>query len=130
MTIDELRALHNKEGKTKPRHEESKLQIACVEWFNLQFPKLVLFAIPNGGRRDAREAKIMKAEGVRAGVADLFLMFRAGGYAGLFIEMKYGDGRQSENQKWFEWAATNAGYKYVVCRSLEGFIRIIKDYLK
>ena len=52
------------------RHNESKLQINCVNWFKIQFPMYVLFAIPNGGARRLIEGKILKAEGVMAGVAE------------------------------------------------------------
>lgn len=47
-------------------HNESKLQRVCVQWFRVQYPHLVLFAIPNGGRRGKVEASIMKGEGVLA----------------------------------------------------------------
>jgi hypothetical protein len=42
---------------------ESKLQIAMVKWFRLQYPDHVLYAIPNGGNRSAITGAIMKAEG-------------------------------------------------------------------
>lgn len=47
-----------------------------------------LFAIPNGGKRYAREAKRLKAMGVKSGVSDLFLPIPYGGYIGLWIELK------------------------------------------
>ena len=33
-------------------HEEDQIQIACVNWFNLQYPKLALLLhhSPNGGK--------------------------------------------------------------------------------
>jgi hypothetical protein len=42
---------------------ESKLQIAMVKWFRLQYPDYVLYAIPNGGNRSAITGAIIKAEG-------------------------------------------------------------------
>jgi hypothetical protein len=108
-------------------HNESKLQRMCVQWFRVQFPHLVLFAIPNGGRRGKVEASIMKGEGVLAGVADLFLMLPAGHYNGLFIEMKY-DGRQSGSQRNFERKARENGYGYVICRTFEEFQNTILAY--
>jgi hypothetical protein len=124
-------------------HPESGLQISCITWFRLQYPRHVIFAIPNGGKRAKKtfqtkngtkqvplEAKIMKSEGVLAGVSDLFLMCPGKGFCGLFIEMKYDKGTQSPSQKVFEKNALKYGYKYVVCNSLEGFMRIVNDYLR
>ena len=129
------------------RHEESRLQESCVTWFRLQYPKLalLLFAVPNGGKRTHRtivragrvityspEAKQMKKEGVTAGVADLILLKPSGGYASLCIEMKTTEkgSEQRESQKIWQQAAEEAGNKYVVCRTLEGFISVVNDYLK
>jgi hypothetical protein len=132
MTDKEWQALKDKTNKQrKPsRHLESKLQQSCVTWFRLQYPKYILFAIPNGGKRSKVEAKIMNGEGVLAGVADLFLMCPRKGYCGLFIEMKYGEGKQSDNQELFEINAEAFGYKYVIADSFDRFRIEINNYLK
>jgi hypothetical protein len=57
-----------------------------------------IFAIPNGGLRTKIQGAILKAEGVRPGVPDLMLPVARGGACGLFVEMKYGDGRVSREQ--------------------------------
>lgn len=128
------------------RHEESRLQESCVTWFRLQYPKLalLLFAVPNGGKRTHRtivragrvityspEAKQMKKEGVTAGVADLILLTPSNGYASLCIEMKTTEkgSEQRESQKVWQQAAEGAGNKYVVCRTLEEFMAVVKEYL-
>lgn len=51
------------------RNEESKLQQSCITWFRLQYPRLakLLFAVPNGSRRDVVTGAILKWEGVVAG---------------------------------------------------------------
>ena len=58
------------------KHIESRLQIACVRWFRMAYPKykLMLFSVPNGGKRTLMEAIIMKNEGVVSGVSDLILL--------------------------------------------------------
>jgi hypothetical protein len=78
---------------------ESKLQIAMVKWFGYFYPKRFLCAIPNGGNRSPITGAILKAEGVRAGVADLFLMEASGEFHGLWIEVKLPKGRQSINKR-------------------------------
>ena len=113
------------------RHTESKIQIAAVRWFDYQYPALsrCLIAVPNGGARNKREAGIMKAEGVRAGAADLILLTPRGGFGSLCVEMKTKTGKQSTKQKEWQKQAENAGNKYVVCRSVEEFASIISDYI-
>lgn len=115
------------------RHLESKLQCACVEWARLQYPKLkrLLFAIPNGGKRNKVEAAIMKGEGVTPGTADLFLSIPAmvDGilWCGLYIEMKYGKGMQSPDQVDFQLAVSAEGYYYTVCADFDTF-KVLVDW--
>lgn len=113
------------------RNEESKLQQSCITWFRLQYPRLakLLSAVPNGSRRDVVTGAILKREGVVAGVADLILLIPKKGYASLCIKMKYGKNGQSESQKEWQRLAEAAGNKYVVCRSLEEFVRHVNQYL-
>ncbi len=132
LTYDELVARANaKSEKAKPRHIESHLQRNCLKWFRLQYPnlRLLLFAVPNGGARNKREAGIMKAEGVTAGVADVILLKPSGGYASLCIEFKTEDGRQQPTQKEWQAAAEGAGNKYVVIRSFDAFKEEVENYL-
>jgi hypothetical protein len=122
----------------KFKQTESQLQQQCVKWFRLQ-PKFRnynghdltghLFSIPNGGKRSAVTGAIMKREGARAGVADLFLMKCNLFNNGLFIELKVGKNKQQPSQETFEQDCRWAGYKYAVCRSLDEFIATITDYL-
>ncbi len=113
------------------RHLESDIQIACVRWFRYRHPSVapLLFAVPNGGARNAVTASILKAEGVVAGVADLLLLVPSGGWHGLAIEMKTPTGRQSESQRAWQRAVEGQGYRYAVCRSVEGFITTVEGYL-
>lgn len=132
LTYDELvtRANANAE-KAKPRHIESHLQRNCFTWFRLQYPhlRLLLFAVPNGGSRNKREAAIMKAEGVTAGVADVILLKPSGGYASLCVEFKTEDGTQRATQKEWQTAAEGAGNKYVIVRSFDAFKEEVEAYL-
>lgn len=112
---------------------EHRIQRACVRWFSLEHRELRgrLFAVPNGGRRDAATGARLKDEGVIPGVADLILLKSNRYYGALLIEMKAPGGRQSESQKvWAESVCLWGEYKYVVCRSLDDFIREVTDYLK
>ena len=57
-----------------------------------------MFAVPNGGKRDARTGAQMKYEGSVRGVSDLILLVPKKGFSALCIEMKRPKGKQSEEQ--------------------------------
>lgn len=71
-------------------------------WNERQYPELKwLHHIPNGGSRNKAEAVKLKQMGVKAGVSDLCLPYPKGIYCGLYIEMKFGDGKHQKSQKEF-----------------------------
>lgn len=79
------------------------------------------FAIPNGGtsggRRALRAGVRRKAEGVTAGVPDVFCMVAVAPYHGCFIEMKRLDGVPSDvsqQQKDMIKRLTDCGYRCYV----------------
>lgn len=111
---------------------ESQIQHSCLQWFRLQYPalSLLLFAVPNGGKRDSKSGARMKYEGVISGVADLILLIPKKGFASLCIEMKTPKGEQSESQRKWQGAAERANNKYVVCRSLMEFMNEVNSYLR
>ena len=113
------------------KSKEGHLQSECVKWFRLAYPKLALLmvAIPNGGSRNAMEARNLKLQGVTPGVADLVLFVARQGYHGLCIEMKYGTGKQTDTQKVWEKAVVNENYQYRVIRNFDEFISLIDNYL-
>ena len=66
------------------------------------------------------------------GVSDLILLKPNRQYGALLIEMKTASAssRQSQRQIWWQKAVTADGeYRYVVCRSLDDFMREVKEYL-
>lgn len=133
MTLEELIAKKKATTRKRPSDEEHRIQCSCVRWFNLKHRKLKgrLFAVPNGGKRDALTGAKLKAEGVVAGVADLILLVPNRFYGALLVEMKTLTGRQSKSQKdWEQIITSERDYKYVVCHSLDDFIREVDDYIK
>lgn len=114
------------------KQEESITQRLCVKWFRLQFPEYsrLLFAVPNGGARNVITGRILKAEGVVAGVADLILLVPNSKYHALCVEMKTSIGRQSPAQKEWQDDVQRQGYMYVVARSLNDFRLTVNNYLK
>lgn len=132
MTYEEMiKKAQSYRLRKKPTNKEHRLQCACVEWFEYAHKKYstLMYAVPNGGRRDAVTGALLKAEGVKAGVSDLNFDLPNRFYHGLRIEIKTSIGRQSKVQKAYQLAVEAVGYKYVVCRSLDEFMKIITDYL-
>lgn len=113
------------------RHNESKLQQSCVRYFRYTYPQYahLLFAVPNGGYRNAKEASILKSEGVVAGVSDLILLVPKNGIGALCIEMKESKGVQREAQKMWQKETEKVGNKYVIVRSFDEFREAVIDYL-
>lgn len=113
---------------------EDTEQMDVIEWANWntnRFPELkLLFHVPNGGKRNAVEAARFKAMGVKAGVPDLCLPVPMNGYAGLYIEMKYGKNKTTDKQK--EWIAAlrQQGYKVTVCYGAIEATQELESYLQ
>lgn len=134
MTIDELHKMWYSKSDTPRRHHadhEHHLQVACVKWFRMQYPQQLIYAIPNGGQRNAIVAAKLKAEGVTAGIPDLHIPTARNGYHSLYIEMKNGKkGRLSEHQKQTIQRLQYAGHKVAVCRNIQEFINEVNNYLQ
>jgi len=72
-------------------HDE---QAGFVQWFRAKWPRVLIFAIPNGGKRDIKTAKRLHREGVTPGIPDLYIPAW-----GIWIEMKrQKGGRTSPDQ--------------------------------
>ena len=118
-------------------HDE---QVALFNWARLmsesRHPQLaMMFSIPNGGKR--KSGWWEKAEGLKAGVPDIFLAVPVShwgnGYQtqkhGLFIEMKFGKNKPTAGQKGWLSTLEMEGYDTVVCNSFEEAKQAIIDYL-
>lgn len=134
-----------KKNNTRPEYAEQK---EVVAWWRRQFPKraLLLVANLNGaklapvsghafahlpeGVRRGIAWKRLEEQGAVKGAADLFLSIPSGDYAGLYIEMKTVQGKQSEDQKQFEKAVIEQGYGYCVPKGAKAAINCIISYLE
>lgn len=129
------------------KHIEDTHQAALVRWSKCQkLPVLdyiepdakvydYLYAIPNGGKRNFREAVRLKAQGVKAGVSDLHLALPMFGKCGLWIEMKKpivkGQKKPDVSLSQRQWLKRmeKAGYVAVVCFGWDEAKEVILDYL-
>lgn len=111
--------------------KEDQLQANCIIWFRAQYKHLYwrLMAIPNGGKRNVITAAIMKRTGTLSGAWDLFLSVPKSNYSGMFIEVKVGKNKLTDNQ--IEFLRENCpNYWMKVCYSLDEFIKDVDFYLK
>lgn len=129
MTFDELIAENNSKQRKRPSDNEHRIQCACIKLFRYLYPHYIIYAIPNGGQRNAIVAAKLKAEGVLAGIPDIHIPMARNGYHSLYIEMKNGKkGTISDKQKDMIEKLKAEGNKVVVCRSVEEFEKEIKEY--
>lgn len=113
---------------------EGGAQEMLFNWIAYQldeYPELaLLYHIPNGGKRDAKTATILKRQGVKAGVPDLHLPVARGGYHGLYIELKVGDNTTTKKQKDWIRELNKQGYLAVVCYGWDEAAKQLLDYLE
>lgn len=113
---------------------EAQEQTALFQWAMLarqKYPQLeLLHHIPNGGKRDKREAGALKRQGVKAGVPDICLPVPRNNYHGLYIELKVGKNKTSKFQN--EWIENlrEQGYCVEVCYGWNAARDVIEKYLK
>ncbi|MBO4228156.1 hypothetical protein [Bradyrhizobium neotropicale] len=105
---------------------EHTLQVRVLGVINTEkvHPDIFAFAIPNAGRRSLRLGARMKAEGLRAGVADVCIMLLQGRSA--WLELKTLKGSQSLAQKGFEARCRRLGHPYALARSLDEAVAALR----
>ncbi len=118
--------------KRRNKSEEGDHQVAFFKWLKLAKPHAnsLTFAVPNGGKRDIKEAIALKMRGLKAGVCDVFMAIPTEEYSGLFIEFKAGRNKLTGPQQTFVALAREVGYRVDVCYSWIEAKDIVLDYLK
>jgi hypothetical protein len=86
------------------------------------------FHCPNGGSRNAIEAKKLKGMGVKSGVPDVLILDHRQGFNGLAIELKVGYNKPSEQQLDMLDKLVALNWMVVVCWSLDEAIAVIDWY--
>jgi len=107
-----------KPRRAPAKRPEEALQKLVVQFLRVASPATVFFHVPNQrGTRKRFEQELLKALGVRPGVADLVFVLPEGRVG--FIELKAPEnGRQSAEQSAFEEDVRALGAPYLICRSL------------
>jgi hypothetical protein len=109
-------------------HEEQR---NLVRWFRQTFGLVTkggvrIFAIPNGSQRSRTTGAKLKAEGVSAGVPDLFVPAWT-----LWIEMKRAEGGSvsAEQRDWHAYLRS-IGHTVLVCRGFSHAREEIEAFVK
>jgi len=97
-------------------------QCRVVSWFRRTHPGVRIFAIPNGGWRNKTVAAKLKAEGVSAGVPDLFVPEWL-----TWVEMKTETGKLSPAQRDWIVYLDSIGHRVLVCRGYDDAVSKLSD---
>ena len=108
---------------------EDALQQKCCFWMWNKYPRArgLLFSVPNGGSRDVREVKKLKATGLTPGVSDLIFLYNTRVY---FIELKTEKGYQNAVQRDWQAKVESQGFNYFIVRNLKDFKSLIETLIK
>ncbi len=106
--------------------------INIVNWFNYQFPELRkdFHHFANERRCSVQQGRLLKRMGVQKGVPDFYLALPCDGFHGLWIELKVGKGKLSQEQIDFIERKNARGYLALAVWGFEAAIEVIKTYLK
>lgn len=107
---------------------ETAEQITVVEYCDIK--NIPVVHIPNEGKRSQAYGASLKRMGLRKGFPDLFIPVVRGNHHGLFIEMKYGKGKTTEDQKKWLSLLSSEGYACAVCYNADEAIKTIGSYMR
>ena len=112
--------------------------INLVNWFNHEFPDLTddfhhfanerYFNVKKNPELWSSAKKLTKM-GVKKGVADFFLALPMNGYAGLWLELKVGNGKLTKEQSLFLFRKFERGYQSVAVWGEDAAKAVILTYL-
>jgi hypothetical protein len=112
--------------KTRRQYPESALQKAVIAYLRIRAkPHVIYFHVPQGGRMRPQRGALLKALGVRAGVADIILFHNCLAYC---LELKAPSGRMSPDQETFAADCKAAGVAYTVAYSLDAALAALKGW--
>ena len=118
--------------KYKPKGEDTE-QILFMQWCRHHedmYPQLRWIShIPNGGKRDAKEAAVLKQMGVKAGVSDIHFPYPSGRYIGMYIEMKFDTNIPSKEQREFLREMELVGHYCCICYSAVAAVKAVEEYI-
>jgi len=118
------------------KNNEANEQAAFFQWAAYNKELKWMHSSLNGAflagdkKQRAIQMNKLKAQGMKKGVLDIFLPKARGIYHGLYIEMKFGKNKMTDEQKEFALYHVNEGYCVFTCYSSGEAIETTELYLK
>lgn len=111
--------------------DEDWHQMMFVQWLRKNHSnKLIVFAVPNGGKRGIVEAQRMKLTGTTPGVSDLIIIFTDLSKRVCFAEMKkVKRSSTSDEQLEFLMKMDGAGHGTFIAKGVKDAIEKFNEYL-
>lgn len=106
---------------------EDRLHIACCDFLDLQYPKLLYTHPANEAKRTPFERYKAKKLRMKPGVPDLLIFDPFGNFAGLAVEFKIKGNKLSNNQVEWKDRLYNRGWYVFTCYDLDTFMNLIND---
>ena len=118
---------------------EGPIQVAIVSGLKLQFPKALIFSVPNelaskvgGGKDGAKRQHIIrnvqakaKKAGMLPGMSDLVMLLEGQFFS---FEVKFGYNKQQPNQEAVQVVVEANGGIYAVVRSFDDVMAVIREH--
>ena len=102
-------------------------QITFISWFERTYPNVLIFHIPNGGKRSITQAMKFQKMGVKPGIPDLFIPEWR-----LWIEMKRtkGGSLSKDQKEKLEYLTEVCKYDYILSKGWEEGRKKIIEFLQ
>lgn len=116
------------------KETESQAQAAVFDWARWQQSKhpalKSMYHAANEGKRSRVAGANLKRQGMKPGVSDICLPYAVGGFNNLYIELKVGGNKATEEQLSFIDTINGIGGKAVIVYGSEAAIEVITAYLE
>lgn len=116
---------------TESEDQAQRLIFDWARWQQGKYPQLkAMYHAANEGKRSARAGAELKRQGMKPGVSDICLPYASGKYNNLYVELKVGNNKATDNQLKFVDMINSIGGKAVVVYGREATIELITAYLE
>ena len=103
------------------KHIEHNIQKSCIDYFRMQYPKLLIFHVPNERKQSVIQGARLKSIGATAGIPDLVIVGMDNIF---FVELKAPKGKLTDSQKTIHANLLSLGHMVYTCFSLHDFTEV------